>query len=220
MQRKLLISSRMNGFEPVGREFESLRAGQINVIFWKLVEGSGPSIIMMIGLRNFAILAALTPFSLMAADFLPTIEAKSLNGQAVAIPRGAGIQAYVLAFGFTHSSQKSIEAWDKVLAPKFSGGPGIVYFEMPVLESMPSLVRPMALHSMRGGLSDAEQSRFVPIYKNEKQLKKLVGYNSQDADAAYLVVASGEGQIVWEGHGAESAKLLEALTAAIAQLVK
>src|SRR5262249_410335 len=62
----------------------------------------------------------------------------------------------------------------------------IAYFILPVLQSAPSLVRPLIVHGMHKGVPAQELRRFVPLYSNESDWKKLVNFSAPDH--AYLIV--------------------------------
>jgi len=53
----------------------------------------------------------------------------------------------------------------------------------------------MVLHGMRRVIPKPEQSRFAPVYEGETALKNIVGF--KDPEAAYVVVATSGGKVVW-----------------------
>ena len=105
-------------------------------------------------------------------------------------------QAHVFLFGFTQKSDKSLAAWDALIAPAWSGDKRVLYLEMPVIQGAPGFVRPMILRGMRKSKPAPEHSRYAPLTEKEKELRKIVAYKGDDA--AYLVVANASGKIVWQ----------------------
>jgi hypothetical protein len=131
---------------------------------------------------------------------LPHIEGTTLNNQKIALPDATRYRAIVLVLGFTHKSAEQADGWGKRLAKEYSSKPDIGYFEVPVLQSAPGMVRPMIVHGMRKGTPADEQAHVLPISQHEEELKKISGY--KEPDDAYVVVANAEGRIIWQTHGA------------------
>jgi ATP10 protein len=153
--------------------------------------------------RILALSSALTLFlSAQTGQTLPHLEGTTLNDQKVVLPDPSHYRTMILVFGFTHKSSEQADAWGKRLAKDYASRPEVAYFEIPVLQSAPGFVRPMIVHGMKKGTPAAEQGHVLIIDKHEDELKKLVGYEEQDD--AYVVVASSEGKVVWQTHGAIS----------------
>jgi hypothetical protein len=55
---------------------------------------------------------------------------------------------------------------------------------------------------MRKDTPAGELSHFVPVYSNESDWKRAANFSAPDD--AYLIVATPDGQIVWQAHGAYS----------------
>ena len=157
--------------------------------------------------------------SALVAQTLPRIEATALDNHKVVIPNPRRFKAIVLVLGFSHKSADRCEGWEKRLSQDFSAQPNIGYFEVPELQGVPGLVKPMILHGMRHQIPPAEQSHFVPIYQHEEELKNIVGFT--DEQDAYLIVAAPDGRVVWHDKGtiteAKYAELKRAVSSVLAQ---
>jgi hypothetical protein len=74
-----------------------------------------------------------------------------------------------------------------------------MFYQMPVLESVPKLVRGMVLKSMKSGVPEAEQAHFMPVFSGESEWKKVARF--ANADDAYVLVVDGEGNVRWQTSG-------------------
>ncbi len=170
--------------------------------------------------RVAAVALLLASLDLVAgiAEQLPKLKVTTLAGTEVTIPGDPKVAAYVLTFGFSRNSAKAMAAWDKQIAPVFSNAPKVAYFEIPVLEGVPGLVKGFILRGMRRSTSKQEQSRFAPAYAGEAALKRIVGFG--EPDAAYVVVTDRDGTVVWSSHAAPSDVGVQSLRDAVGKLLK
>jgi len=154
--------------------------------------------------RTFRILSTVFALGLAAlaqvGQTLPRLEGTTLDDQKIILPDAARYHAVVLIFGFSHKSADQADGWGKRLAKEYSSQPTVGYFEVPVLQSAPGMVRPMIVHGMRKGTPAAEQGHVLIVSQHEAELKKLSGYH--EPDDAYAMVAAPDGRIVWQTHGA------------------
>jgi predicted transcriptional regulator len=74
-----------------------------------------------------------------------------------------------------------------------------MFYQMPVLESVPKLIRSMVLKSMKSSVPKAEQPHFMPTFSDELAWQKVAQY--ANADDAYVLVVDGEGKVQWQTSG-------------------
>lgn len=148
---------------------------------------------------------------------LPTITGTTLDNQKVVLPDPSRYKALVLVLGFSHKSADQAGAWTKHIAQDYTSHPEIGYFEIPELQGVPSIVKPMILHGMRREVAQSDHSHFVPIYQHEQELKKVVGFSS-DTDAYVLVTTAG-GRIIWQAHGAINEQAYSGLVRALSSIL-
>lgn len=146
---------------------------------------------------TFFLIAALS-----SAQSIPGIKAKALDNSEIILPSPGSQQFLILILGFSQKSGKLCEVWSKKISNDYHADTRIAYFSLPVLQGAPSLVRPMIVYGMRKGVPTQELRRFVPIYSNESDWKKLVNFSAPDD--AYLIVATPDGRAVWQAHGSYS----------------
>src|SRR5215831_19206754 len=150
--------------------------------------------------------------TLTSAQSIPAIRAKALDNSEITLPTPGSQQFLILIVGF---SQKS---WSKKISSDYHTEARIAYFSLPVLQSAPSLVRPMIVHGMRKGVAAEELRHFVPLYSNESDWKKLVNFSAPDD--AYLIIATPDGHPVWQAHGPYSDAIYADLKKSVATLLE
>jgi hypothetical protein len=152
---------------------------------------------LAIALTLSALLFATLPAA--KAQSLPKTDEVTLAGDQVNLESSLKGNTGVLILGFSKKSEAQVREWTKALLTEFSGERSLVIFEMPILESMPRLVRGMALRSMKGATSPTERQHFLPVFHNEMQWKQVAQFS--EPDDAYIVVLDRERKIGWREHG-------------------
>jgi hypothetical protein len=153
-----------------------------------------------------------------SAQSMPLIKTKALDNSEVTLPDAGGQRILILVVGFSHKSGEICQAWDKKISAEYRADAPVAYFVLPVLQSAPSLVRPMILHGMRKDVPTAEFPHYIPVYSNESEWKKLVNFSAPDD--AYLIVATPDGRPVWQGHGSYSDDFYAELKKSVAALLE
>ena len=133
------------------------------------------------------------------AQSLPNTDEVTLAGDQIHLESALKGNVGVLILGFSKKSEGQVREWTKALLTELSAERSIVIFEMPILESMPRLVRGMAVRSMKNASSPTERQHFLPVFHNEMQWKEVARFS--EPDDAYIVVLDREGKIVWREHG-------------------
>lgn len=156
--------------------------------------------------------------ALSSAQSIPAIKAKALDNSEIILPSPGSHQFLILVVGFSQKSGKLCEVWSKKISADYHADTRIAYFSLPVLQSAPFLVRPMIVYGMRKGVPAQELRRFVPLYSNESDWKKLVNYSTPDD--AYLIVATPDGHPFWQAHGPYSDAIYTDLKESVATLLE
>ena len=156
--------------------------------------------------------------ALSSAQSIPAIRAKALDNSEIILPSPGSHQVLILIVGFSQKSGKLCEVWSKQISADYHADTRIAYFSLPVLQSAPSLVRPMIVYGMRKGVPTQELRRFVPLYSNESDWKKLVNFSTPDD--AYLLIATPDGHPLWQAHGSYSDAIYADLQKSLATLLE
>jgi len=129
---------------------------------------------------------------------MPRIAGESFAGHKVELPGAARGHIAVFIFGFTKASKTPTSAWAERLRSDFGDQMGFAFYQLPVLEDVPRIIRGMVISGMKKGVPASMRDHFVPILEGEAELKRLVGY--QEADDAYIVLLDRSGEIVGQRH--------------------
>src|SRR6516164_7130324 len=168
-------------------------------------------------LLKLALLLLIIPV-LSSAQSIPAVKAKALDNSEITLPIPGSQQVLILMVGFSHKSGDLCKVWGKRISADYHADARIAYFTMPVLQSAPSLVRPMIVHGMRKDVPAQELAHFIPIYSSESDWKKVVNFSAPDD--AYLIVAMPDGHAVWQAHGPFSDSTYADLKKSVAILVE
>ena len=130
---------------------------------------------------------------------IPTTHGTSFAGTEVTLPDDFKGKVGVLVLGFSKSSGDVCKGWGHRLAESYRNSHEVMYYQVPVLESVPKLIRGMVLRSMKSGVPETEQAHFMPTFTDEAEWKKIVSY--ANADDAYVLVVDGYGKVRWQTSG-------------------
>ncbi len=110
----------------------------------------------------------------------------------------------ILILGFSKGSRTQATLWGRRLPTDYFYSPDVLYFEMPVLEAVPRLLRGAVLRSIKSEVSAHSQPHFAPLTTDEGRWRTVVHYN-QPNDAYVLVVDSnGLVQAQFQGEPTDS----------------
>ena len=124
-----------------------------------------------------------------AGETIPDSRGTLLSGQEMRLPRDLPARQTVLVVGFTRKSGKSCEEWRRVLAEM-----GVARLQVPMLESVPKLIRGMVLSGMKKGTPAEAQGALLPLFEKEAEWKRVTGFSA--ADDAYVLLVDEHGEIV------------------------
>ena len=146
---------------------------------------------------------------------IPSFQGTTLGGQTVSLPQQLkGGEVGVLVLGFSKSSGDVCKGWGQRVAESYRGSHDVMYFQMPVLESVPKLIRGMVMKSIKSGVPEAEQPHFLPVFSHEAEWRTIARY--ANSDDAYILVVDGQGIVRWQTSG----KVTDAGFAALKQQVE
>lgn len=130
---------------------------------------------------------------------IPPTHGTSLAGTSITLPDDLRGRVGVLVLGFSKSSGDVCKGWGQRLAESYRDSAEVMYYQLPVLESVPKLIRGMVVKSMKSGVPEAEQTHFLPVFSDEATWRKIAHYGN--TDDAYLVVVDGDGKVLWQTSG-------------------
>jgi hypothetical protein len=140
------------------------------------------------------------PVLSLSAVFSP-LQARNLNGRTLALPAAfAGVRNVVIV-AFRREHQQLVDSWFPALDPLLAAHPDLRAYEMPVLASGYSLVRPFIDGGMAGAIpSPAVRERTLTVYTDVARFRALLQISSPETITILLVDRSGK--IFWRSLGA------------------
>jgi hypothetical protein len=130
---------------------------------------------------------------------IPETRGTSLLGAQVTLPEDLRGKVGVLVVGFSKSSGDVCKGWGQRLAQSYHDSDDVTYYQMPVLEAVPKLIRSTVVKSIKSGVPESEQTHFMPVFSGEAEWRKVARYSN--ADDAYILVVDGQGNIRWQTSG-------------------
>lgn len=149
---------------------------------------------------------------------LPSIEATTLDGSKAALPKDGRGQPLLLVVGFTKAAAKDTRPWlesCRKAAEAVPSAPGVVCYDVRMLEDVPRMLRGMMEHGMKSGLPADLRKRTLLVYEHDAAWRERLGVTSDKT--AYVVGCDAEGIVRALAKGPyaepELKKLLEAIAA-------
>ncbi len=124
---------------------------------------------------------------------IPAVHATVLTGQTVDLPGALQGKSAVLVLGFSQASREQVTEWGKRLAGEYRNSETVLYYEMPVLESVPRMLRGWVTRKMGESVPDRAKDRFLAISDHEKEWKAATGFSK--SDDAYVLVVDSSGNV-------------------------
>ena len=136
---------------------------------------------------------------------IPPFHGADLTGEAGSLPDEFQGKGGVLVIGFSQASRAEATAWGKRLAADYRDADRVIYYEMPMLASVPRLLRGWVVKKIAAELPDRAKARFLPLYDHEAEWRAAAAYASPN-DAYILVVDSaGAVRFRFEGDATDTA---------------
>jgi hypothetical protein len=129
---------------------------------------------------------------------IPVTKGQTFAGKDILLPADVRGRVAILVMGFSKGSKVQTGEWGKHVAV-FAEAKNMAHYQMPVLESVPRMMRGMVTRSIRNGTAPEMREHFLPIFEKEDEWKKLVKFSGPDD--AYVVVLDREGRVAWLGNG-------------------
>ena len=144
-----------------------------------------------------------------AAARIPGVTVESLAGDPITLPDALRGKVGVLVIGFSRGSQQAVTDWAKKLAADYRESSTVVYYEMPMLASIPRWVRGLVVRQMRSSVPEHAWPRLVPLTEDEKTWRSVAHYAAEDD--AYILLVDGQGIVRWQTAGSPTDTLYKEL---------
>jgi hypothetical protein len=148
----------------------------------------------------------------------PSLETRDLEGRTVGIPGDLSGVVNLVVLAFQRDHQYAIETWLPHFARLVEAYPGFEAWEVPALSRNYRIWRGAIDGGMRAGIADPHVRRHtLTAYLNLRDLQRTL--DLPDLHDIHLYLLDGEGVVRWQGRGSYSQTTLEALTAALREVI-
>lgn len=157
-------------------------------------------------------------FSKDVATHFPPVQGRRLDGTDVRFPQDLPADATLLVVLFQDALDPLADQWARLgdrLVDTY--GDRFAVLELPVVSKKMKLLGELGTIGIRGQIDDeAERARTVPIYVDVKKLRKRLQLKAGDV---YPILVARDGRIAWRGDGDIDIEEVEALEAAVADVL-
>ena len=143
--------------------------------------------------------AGLSAAAQSPVDRIPEVHGTTLAGQVVHLPAQLQARAAILVIGFSRESRDQATAWGKRLDIDYKASPEVAYYELPMLQEVPKLLRGLVLKAIARDVSGNGRVHFIPLLSDEAQWKSVTHFS--DTKDAYVLVVDGTGAVRWQAQG-------------------
>ncbi|WP_263383161.1 TlpA family protein disulfide reductase [Granulicella arctica] len=150
------------------------------------------------------------------SQIIPEVHGTTLSGTPVDLPAALKGKVGILVIGFSQGSRDAVTVWGKKLAADYYDSPRVLYYEMPVLASVPRLMRGFVTSRIKAAVSDRGKSHFIPLTEDEPVWRSLVHYKAPDDP--YLLLVDAQGTVRWQTQGQASDVTYAAMKQQVDQL--
>ena len=157
-----------------------------------------------------------SPQTIVLSAELPPLQAKTLAGGTVNLPKDGKGRGALLVVAFSKAAANPTRAWTEACRSTTAARPAstrTTCYDVRMVEDVPRLFRGLVERAMRSGLPTDLQKSALLIYSDNASWRKRL--DVADADSAYVVACDKEGRVRATARGAYTQKELERLLALI-----
>jgi len=134
----------------------------------------------------------------LSAELLPALNAQTLSGKKIAVPRDLkGIS--VLVVGFTKQSRTKTSGWGAKLRDDSQVSSTASIYEVVALENVPGFIRSTVIKQLKSGIPKVRHDRVFVVTEDVPKWKKFL--RSAEEDDAYVAVVGPNGELIWIARG-------------------
>jgi ATP10 protein len=146
-----------------------------------------------------ALLCASIPVVGQDSMRVPATHGTTLTGRLIALPDTLKGHVNILVLGFSHASQEQVANWGRLIAADYGKSTEISYFELPILASVPRMVRNFVVKRMESSVPFDERDHYIPVLEGEPAWRAVAHYDKPDD--AYVLLVDSKGLVLWQMEG-------------------
>jgi len=130
----------------------------------------------------------------------PTVSGFNLNRQEFTFPQDLAGELNILFVPFLQRQQLVVNTWIPFAQETEAAFPGVVYYELPTIDEMPSLSRMFVNEGMRAGIpNETARERTVTLYIDTSEFMEATDIPGQDE--VHILLVNRSGDILWRTTG-------------------
>ena len=131
---------------------------------------------------------------------LPTVKGFKLNSQEFTFPQDLAGELNILFVPFLQRQLLFVNTWIPFAQETEAAFPGVVYYELPTIDEMPSLSRMFVNEGMRAGIPDeTARERTVTLYIDTGRFMEATDITGKDS--VHIMLVNRSGDILWRTTG-------------------
>jgi hypothetical protein len=130
----------------------------------------------------------------------PTVSGFNLNRQEFTFPQDLAAELNILFIPFLQQQQLVVNTWIPFAQDTEAAFPGVIYYELPTIDEMPSLSRMFVNEGMRAGIPDeTARDRTVTLYIDTNEFMEATDILGKDD--VHILLVNRSGDILWRTTG-------------------
>jgi hypothetical protein len=182
LSRRQFFAVRENIFMLIPRQIPS-RPGQDKIV-------AGFSLIVLLLCTHCS--SQTDPRPLRLGSIMPAISGETLAGSRVDLPSAAAGKPAVVIFSFSRAGGRDAQNWAQRLAIR---DPRVPVYTVIFLESVPRIIRGMAVSAIKSGMPPDMQGRSIVLFRDEQSWKQ--GLQLSDESHACVALIGADGTLQW-----------------------
>ena len=130
----------------------------------------------------------------------PTVSGFNLNRQEFTFPQDLSGELNILFVPFLQRQQLVVNTWIPFAQETEGAYPGVIYYELPTIDEMPTLSRMFVNEGMRAGIPDeTARERTVTLYIDTDKFMDATDIPSKNE--VHVLLVNRNGDILWRMTG-------------------
>jgi hypothetical protein len=130
----------------------------------------------------------------------PTVSGFNLDRQELQFPRDFAGELNLIFIAFLQEQQSVINTWIPYAQEVEYTFPGMVYYELPIIDELPVISRTFINEGMRAGIPDPKaRQRTITLYIDLQKFMQATGI--PDNSDVHILLVNRAGEILWRATG-------------------
>jgi hypothetical protein len=144
----------------------------------------------------------------------PQVRGSNLQRQQVRLPHDLEGDLNLLLIAFQQWQQRLVDSWIPVAQHLEQQYPGLVYYELPTIQSMNILAKTFINEGMRAGIPNPKaRQRTITLYLDKRSFREALAINREDT--IHILLINRQGEVLWRAEGQTNEENGMALTRVI-----